>query len=76
MATGAALFVQAWKEENAKEAAKKDGGKKEGAGVDEAGWPWERERWEFAEPRFEAGERRRWEREGERIAERVYPRAA
>jgi hypothetical protein len=77
LATGAALFVQAWRDEDAK--PKKDDSKKESKGIDDdAGWPWERDRWrwEREDPRFEAAERRHWEREGERIAERVYPRAA
>jgi hypothetical protein len=75
MATGGALFIQAYREYSAQN-PQKDGAKKETKGVDEAGWPWERERWEVVEPRLEGWDRRNWDREAERIAERVYPRAA
>jgi len=76
LGVGAGLAVQAYKDHSAKEKLAKAGGagaeKKEGAGIDDAGWPWERRRWEVVEPARLVEPRRVWAPEGERVVERIY----
>jgi len=70
------LAYQAWRDHEAQQKQAKAGGagaeKKESAGIDDAGWPWERRRWDVVEPARLVEPRRFWAPEGERVVERIY----